>query len=85
MSTEAILDTVATAAKDRSTLTVHLRTDEGENEAEVEPYSVLDRQHPPTFYCWDLERGRVVGMPVTALLHVEVTGRHFEPRYEVEF
>lgn len=85
MTTEAILETVASAARSRRTVAVSLRTEEGNTEAEVEPYSIVRRRREPTLFFWDVRQGRVVGVPVDALVEATATERVFSPRYEVEF
>lgn len=85
MTTEAILEAVADAARSRHTLAVSLRTDAGDAEAEVEPYSIVRRRVEPTFYCWDVGRRSVVGLPLAEVLSVKPTQHRFAPRYDVEF
>ncbi len=85
MTSDAVLHTVSEAARGRSTVTVSLRTEEGECQAEVEPYSVVERRQQPTLFCWDIDSHRVVGLPVSELVEAIRTDHHFEPRYDVEF
>lgn len=76
-----ILDIVAEAARRHSTIDVFLRSVEGETSIEVEPYSVVRHR----LYCWDVHGQRVIAIPVSSLVEVALTGRHFDPRYNIEF
>ncbi len=72
MTTESILAAVADAAQSRHTIAVSVHTADGDTEAEVEPYSVIQRRWAPTFYCWDIGLGRIVGLPLASLHRGEV-------------
>lgn len=85
MTTERILETVTNAARSRLTISVLLKTSVGDRQFEAEPYSVARHHREQTFFYWDLEQQKVVGVPVTALAEVTPTEREFTPRYEVEF
>lgn len=84
MTTESILHTLSEAAREKSTVTIFLRTDVGEKQVEVEPYSIVEKRQQPTLFCWDLGSHRVIGLPVASLVGVAQTSHHFEPRYELE-
>ena len=76
-----VLDTVAEAARRHSTIDVVLRSVEGETSIEVEPYSVVKHR----LYCWDVLGQRTIVIPVSSLVGAAPTGRHFDPRYDIEF
>lgn len=84
MSNNAIRSVLSSAAHRRATVSLAIRSDSGEEAAEVEPYSILKRSGVLTLFCWDTTGNRVMGLPMDTLVRATPTSRKFTPRYEIE-
>lgn len=80
-----IKDTIASAGRNRHTIIIAAREDNGTVETrEAEPYSYRMTGGDEMFFCFDIRKGGIRNFHVSRIISVEETSNTFTPRWPVE-
>lgn len=80
-----IKDTIASAGRNRHTIVITAREDDGTVETrEAEPYSYRITGGDEKFFCFDIRKDGIRNFHVSEIISVEETSNKFVPRWPVE-
>jgi predicted DNA-binding transcriptional regulator YafY len=80
-----IKDTIASAGRNRHTIIITAREDNGTVETrEAEPYSYRMTGGDEKFFCFDIKKDGIRNFHISKIISVEETSNIFIPRWPVE-